>query len=192
MLFDTSPHLVPDVIKGDLDSARSEVLKFYEERGTTVIRDPDQNTNDFGKCLQTLANRQIRLGTTMNVVVFGALGGRMDHEMCNISYLYQWTCFRRIVLLSETSMLYLLPGPGRFTIIPDKAMEGPICGLLPVGAPCESISTSGLKWNLSNETLAFGSMVSSSNEFFGRVVEVSCSGPLVWMSELKEDAVSKY
>ena len=41
---------VPDVIKGDLDSVRADVLRYYkDECGVKIIKDEDQNANDFTK-----------------------------------------------------------------------------------------------------------------------------------------------
>ena len=185
-LFDEDEkRIVPDVIKGDMDSAREEVLKYFKNQGTQVIRDPNQDTNDFGKCLEELKERFDENALLWDVVVWGALGGRMDHEMCNISYLYEWTSyFRTLTLLSDQNLVCLLNGPGRFVIEPDLSAEGPICGVLPVGLPCERVTTKGLKWNMHNQRLAFGEMVSSSNEIVDSTVEIECSSPVLWMTEL--------
>ena len=41
--------------------------------------------------------------------------------------------------------------------------EGPTCGLIPVNGACTSVTTSGLKWNLSGGALELGVFISSSN-----------------------------
>ncbi|CAM9946902.1 unnamed protein product [Phaeothamnion confervicola] len=43
--------LVPDVIKGDLDSLRPDVREYYESRGAEVVEAEEQDNNDFEKCL---------------------------------------------------------------------------------------------------------------------------------------------
>ena len=186
-LFDDERKMmIPDVIKGDMDSAREDVLAYFQKQGTKVIRDPNQDTNDFGKCLEELKERFEEQSLLWDVVVWGALGGRIDHEMCNLSYVYQWTAsFRSLTLLSDQNLVCLLNGPGRFSIEPDLSAEGPICGVLPVGSPCERITTKGLKWNMCNQRLAFGEMVSSSNEIANSTVEIECSSPVLWMTELR-------
>ena len=63
--------------------------------------------------------------------------------------------------------------------------EGPTCGLIPLGQPCQSVTTSGLKWNLDGSTpLAFGGLVSTSNRIVAPQVHVTCSHPLIFTVEV--------
>ena len=180
---------IPHIIKGDLDSAHIDVLDYFRDLGTEVIRDSNQDTNDFGKCLEELEKRQKERGGEpyLNVVVFGALGGRIDHEMCNLSYLYQWTkSFNTLTLISDHNLVCLLDGPGQFQVVPDPRLEGPVCGVLPVGSPCKSVTTKGLKWNMKKQILMFGGLVSSSNEIVNfENVDITCSSPVLWTTELR-------
>lgn len=179
---------IPDAIKGDMDSAREEVLRFYASKDTTIIRDSDQNSNDFTKCLKTLSEIQRHRGVTLDVLVAGALGGRLDHEISNLSSLYGWRCFESITLLSDVSLATILHGPGHFTIIPELSFEGPTCGLLPLGGACSDVRTSGLRWNLCGQTLEFGGLVSSSNQIVESSVQVSIgsTGSLLWTTAIDE------
>ena len=83
----------------------------------------------------------------LKILVVGGLGGRMDHELSNIHTLY---CFPtlRIIIISNHSLLFLLPSGLRHVIRPNPDWEGPHCGLIPVGEPSKGTTTSGLKWNL--------------------------------------------
>lgn len=141
---------IPHYIKGDLDSLSAEVEDYYRNLGTKVIRDPDQDTNDLQKCLDLLkdgADGKIASPSDCQVVVLGALGLRFDHSMANIHMLYKYQCFERFMLIGFESIAFLLM-PGEHQIEPDTDIEGPICGLLPVGGACRSVTTSGLRWNL--------------------------------------------
>eukprot|EP00958_Prasinococcus_capsulatus_P023594 scaffold3551_cov408-Prasinococcus_capsulatus_cf.AAC.21 len=66
---------------------------------------------------------------------------------------------------------------------PDLMLEGPICGLVPIAGPAK-VTTRGLKWNLDDQMLSFGELVSTSNEIVSPclppaqsvcVAEVACS-----------------
>jgi thiamine pyrophosphokinase len=76
----------------------------------------------------------------------------------------------------------LLPGY-KHLIKPITALEGPICGLIPLGGPCDNVTTKGLRWNLHESKLAFGSLVSSSNMLDADEIEVTTDAPLVWTIE---------
>jgi thiamine pyrophosphokinase len=63
--------------------------------------------------------------------------------------------------------------------------EGPTCGLIPLGCRCESIRTTGLKWDLDGSMpMEFGGLVSSSNRIMQPVVTIEASHPVVFTAEL--------
>ena len=47
--------MIPDAIAGDLDSLRPEVRGYYSQQGTSIVTTPDQNRNDFQKCIEFAA-----------------------------------------------------------------------------------------------------------------------------------------
>ena len=198
---ETQGQVVPNVIIGDLDSLRTDVKRYYETKSdkTKVIQVIDQDRHDLDKTLQHIHdNREYIITattstktattTTSNVdnqkiylLVLGALGGRFDHDMANINTLFKWTKhFDSLILLSEENMVQLLE-PGRHEIIPDRNLEGPTCGLIPIGFPVQNISTSGLKWNLTKQGLTFGGLVSTSNRIVDEKIIVDTpDGHLLW------------
>uniref|UniRef100_M4BBD0 Thiamine pyrophosphokinase n=1 Tax=Hyaloperonospora arabidopsidis (strain Emoy2) TaxID=559515 RepID=M4BBD0_HYAAE len=187
----------PDYIKGDLDSLRDDVRAFFSAKGTTVVKDPDQSTNDLDKCLQLIYQQQQEHYTTQNsvndlfsVLIFGAMGGRFDQEMQNINSLFRWSGkFQELVLLSDETTARLLEPNVRHVITPNFAFETRTCGLIPVAGTCEETTTSGLKWNLTpGMETGFGGLISTSNHVDDTCeqVEVVTSHPLIWTTELKK------
>mmetsp|Transcript_87 Transcript_87/g.270 ORF Transcript_87/g.270 Transcript_87/m.270 type:complete len:277 (-) Transcript_87:153-983(-) len=177
--------MLPDQIRGDLDSLRPEVADFYRERGVRIEHEAEQDTHDFEKCLRWLQAEQSGADLPFTVVAFGAFGGRLDHTMANLNMVYRYSCFSSFVLLSTDSLALLLR-PGRNVIQVDTAAEDGTCGLVPLTGRCERVVTTGLKWNLAGDCpLEFGGLVSSSNEWIADEVTVETSAPLLWTSNLR-------
>ncbi|KAA3462491.1 thiamine pyrophosphokinase 1-like isoform X1 [Gossypium australe] len=52
----------PDVIKGDMDSIRREVLEFYASLGTEIVdKSHDQDTTDLHKCVTYIRDSALGL-----------------------------------------------------------------------------------------------------------------------------------
>ena len=207
-LHDSATEYVPDAIRGDLDSLRLDVRAYYEERGTCVEEDGDQNTNDLDKALQLVNSRREEIWSSTNnanrlVCVYGAFGGRFDQEMGSIQALFKWgdTFNNKLFLFDDNTCAFLLPSVIRNEIrlpfygespanemenAPDGLVgEGPTCGLIPIGHRCEFVYTSGLKWNLDGSaSLEFGGLVSTSNRAMEDVITVQASHPLVFTAEM--------
>jgi len=180
---------LPDLIAGDLDSLRDDVAQFYAARGVPIARQPEQDRHDFEKCLTWLRQRQGDAAPRLSVVAMGAFGGRLDQQMANINMLYRYAgAFERLVLLGDESLAFLLPA-GKHVIEPNPEVEEGTCGLIPLGGRCTRVRTSGLRWNLSDAPLEFGSLVSSSNKFVDARVTVETSSPLLWTTSLHRAAV---
>ncbi len=138
------------------------------------------------------------------------MGGRFDQEMQNVNSLYQCarsTCSQidKVWLLSTETLVCLLV-PGKHVIVPNFDIESRTCGIIPLGrlkapnwtgitsiyliyflgCPCESIQTRGLRWNLENEKLEFGQLISSSNHIEGTHVEIDTSHPVLWTTALSQ------
>ncbi|CAN1353284.1 Thiamine pyrophosphokinase 1 [Linum perenne] len=147
----------PDVIKGDMDSVRAEVLNFYSDLGTKVVDEShDQDTTDLHKCVAYISDVMQDVDpSNVCILVTGSLGGRFDHEAGNINVIHRFSS-TRIILLSDECLIYLLPKTHRHEIHVNSSIEGPHCGLIPIGNPSRRTTTTGLQWDLSKYT--FGSL----------------------------------
>lgn len=97
----------------------------------------------------------------------------------------------QLYLMGSTSMTWLLPkGSHRIYCFNDcsDGLQVKYCSLIPLGAPC-TLTTEGLKWNLKNDILAFGKLVSTSNEIDesnkAKVISITNSETLVWSMEFE-------
>lgn len=188
----------PDLIRGDLDSLRKDVKDYYAEKGVRIEKDPCQDTNDLDKCLQRVREEWLEVnGPDHRICVYGAFGGRFDQEMASIQSLYNWNevLQGKLFLYDDHTSAFLLsegvnheirlPFHGECMPSCEDIGDGPTCGLIPMGSKCESIKTTGLKWDLNGDIpLEFGGLVSTSNRLMEEVITVQTSHPIVFTAEV--------
>jgi thiamine pyrophosphokinase len=141
---------------------------------------------------------------TAKTLIYGGFGGRFDQEMGCINALYVWgkkQSFKHIsmALYGEETCAFVLPEMPKTNEVRIRfpngdstdwngqttVGEGPTCGLIPLGGRCETVYTTGLKWNLDGDMpLEFGGLVSSSNRVVDGVVTVQSSSPLIFTTEI--------
>ncbi|KAJ3055612.1 hypothetical protein HK102_011318 [Quaeritorhiza haematococci] len=195
---------------GDLDSLRPEVGAWYEQHGTTVQRVRDQDTTDFQKCISRVKDWEKDNGRDeCDLIALGALGGRLDQTLSNIHVLHRILKDteeqqpasvmrrrpRKVHLVSNESIAVLLYPGVKHIIKCHTDIEGPTCGVLPIGVPVARVVTKGLKWDL-DETMpsSFGTLVSTSNAFGenqdteadgdSHTVTVQTDAPVIWTTEV--------
>lgn len=100
---------------GDLDSLNPTIRQHYEKLNVPIDEDPDQYSTDFTKCLKYLNSHAAeiiassprsqqqqksttetrRQQQTLEIVILGGLGGRVDQAFSQIHHLYMMTQTQR-------------------------------------------------------------------------------------------------
>ncbi|KAJ2896100.1 thiamine pyrophosphokinase [Coemansia aciculifera] len=182
---DTLGKCIPDAIVGDLDSLREEPRAYFALRGTDIHHISDQNSTDFMKGLQYL-DRVRRAGKQPDecvVVVWGGLGGRLDHILHTLKVMFNNHLVRQMTVISDENLSSVLP-KGKNKILVNKQVDGPTCGILPLAGEAV-LTTKGLRWNLDHFSSAFEGMMSTSNIIDDPEVYIESSMPVVWTSEFR-------
>ncbi|PPR05751.1 hypothetical protein CVT24_006690 [Panaeolus cyanescens] len=177
---------VPDLIKGDLDSIRPDVKAFYESLSVPVVQDPSQYATDLMKCIEAVEELEQAQGTKYKIILLGGLSGRLDQTIHTMSYLHKLRQSRKwIFAVTEDNVGWVLDS-GEHEIKIDHNLLGQTCGLLPVGIESTLLSTSGLRWNLSEHESSFDGLVSTSNHLVpGHDVWIKTTKPIWWTVELR-------
>ncbi|PFH53059.1 hypothetical protein AMATHDRAFT_138303 [Amanita thiersii Skay4041] len=177
---------LPDLIKGDLDSLRDDVRKYYVAKGVCLVRDHDQDSTDLMKCVSSLQELERREGCEYELLLLGGLSGRLDQTIHTLSYLHKLRKQRKkVFVVTDDSVGWVLDS-GEHTIKIDHGLVGKTCGLLPVGVDCTVLSTSGLEWDLTDRASSFDGMISTSNHLIpGRDVWIKTTKPIWWTVEMR-------
>lgn len=191
---------MPHVITGDLDSIRDDVREYYGSLGVPVVDlSHDQDSTDLMKSIDFLINSSAwkehetwaRVNESLDggaqpgynaIVALGAHGGRLDHILGNLSILHMYRDIP-LVLCGDGNMTRLVKR-GQTEITP-SVLEGPMCGLIPLGGEAIASST-GLKWNLHDTKMQIGGLVSTCNMIQDETVWIESDADLVWTTELAE------
>lgn len=152
--------ITPDVIIGDLDSISASTKNFYS--GVRTIRVETQDNTDLEKALNYLLKRRCR-----SAIVIGALGGRPDHSYANFSILKKYHMRLKLLFSDSSCDVQILGKHSRFDL-----PVGSVVSLMPLGR-CGGITTTGLEFPLTNESLELGVREGTSNKVIASPVVIS-------------------
>jgi thiamine pyrophosphokinase len=142
-----------DVLLGDFDRNEDREHLLKHQQPVELVHTPDQNKTDLEKAIDYLIERGAK---AVNIV--WATGKRADHSITNMTNIVRYKDQINIVMLDDYSRIYRCPNS--YT---KWYTKGTPISLIPVGK-VDGISTSGLKYNLNNETLTLGYRTGNSNE----------------------------
>lgn len=153
-----------DLLVGDMDSIAPERLAEFRTSGVEVRTVPaEKDESDTELALVAALERGAR-----SVTVLGAFGGpRLDHALANVGLLAMPSLAGVAVdLLDARTRVSAIVAPdeaGRSVERRLAGRVGDLVSLLPLGGDVEGIATTGLRYQLSGETLRAGPARGLSN-----------------------------
>ena len=148
--------LVPDAVVGDLDSLEPATVAALIAQGVDVERYPvakDQTD------LELAIERGLRAGAS-EILLLGALGGRLDQTLANLLILAQRNWPVPLRLAEGNQLAQVLRSGETLTL---TAAPGSTVSAIPLSAVVTGITYGGLEYPLQDATLAIGSTRGVSN-----------------------------
>jgi thiamine pyrophosphokinase len=173
---------IPDLVIGDMDSIEPELLRRLEREGVAIERHPAAKEASDAE----LAVARAVADGADEIVLLGALGGeRLDHELANLLLLAdpRWAAIRLRVVRGATTVRGLHAGQ-------TLEVEGPAGSsvtILPIGGDARAVSTLGLRYPLTGETLRIGQSRGLSNEVERPRASVSLEGGTLLVIETRKE-----
>ena len=190
--------LEPDLILGDFDSAGSVLIDEYRNRGAPFEKHPaDKDYTDT-----ELAVSRAVSGGICRLLIFGALGARIDHTYTNIQLIFKYAKrgVRAVLADAYGIAAALVPG-ATLKIIKDKPLASllglsdllrygpenaaapptasglvfmhPKLSLLPIGGAARGVTVTGMKYALTGSDLEACYTSGVSNEFSGNAANAA-------------------
>ena len=137
-----------DFVIGDFDSVDASALARATSAHTQTIRhSADKDFTDLESALLFAADKK-----TERIVIVTAGGGRLDHQFGFVAAMFNPKLREiKVEALWHTSRLFALQGPATLDV---TTQIGDTIALQSFSDKSAKISTTGLRWQLTNESLA--------------------------------------
>jgi len=156
--------LAPDVVVGDLDSLDGDLRARLEDEGCQVlVHPPRKDETDLELALRYAIDHGVD-----EILILGALGGRIDQTLANVLLL-------ALPELQKVKTRIVAGGQEMFLIQDQAFIEGQVgdtVSLLSIAGDVTGITAEGLEYPLQHGTLKFGPTLGISNVLTAPVARV--------------------
>jgi thiamine pyrophosphokinase len=169
--------LVPDVVLGDFDSYPDNGQQ--QIAGTTYIRHPADKDYTDGE----LAIRYAKEAGAQEIILAGALGGRLDHLLGHVLLLNKREfAGLQVKIVDNQQEAYIIRGKARV-----HGKKGALISFLPFAGPVSVARSSGLVYDLSHYRISPQHNLGISNVMLGSTAEIVITrGALLVVCQLQE------
>ncbi|MFN2200588.1 MAG: thiamine diphosphokinase [Caldilineaceae bacterium] len=146
----------PQVVVGDMDSVDPDTLHRLAADGVELERHPRHKDQTD---LELALERALRDGAD-EVLILGALGGRLDQALANILILAQRPWPVPIAVAEGNQVASVLHGGETVTL---RGSRGSTVSLIPLSNEVTGVTYGGLEYDLTDATISLGSTRAVSN-----------------------------
>jgi len=156
--------LQPHIVIGDCDSLSRQAVLALEKSGVTFQKHPARKDQTDLELALEYARQQ----EATEILLLAALGGRWDQTLANILLCFQ-ASLAAIPITIYAGKQKISPIRGTISL---QGLPGDTVSLLPVGGDAHGVTSYGLEYPLSDETLVFGSSLGISNTLLDQTATI--------------------
>jgi len=166
-----SLNLIPKLVVGDLDSVNHDDIEFLNDNNIEILKFPtDKDQTDLEIALRELIKMDYK-----DILVIGALGGRIDQTLANLGLISS--------ISNDDIRVEFDDGREHIMLIRNRLLlsgkKGDTVSLIPLCSPAKVITTRGLKYPLTNESLLPDQTRGISNVMVGEIAEITITSGTV-------------
>ncbi len=157
----------PDLVVGDMDSVDPAVAQQLQAARVPFLTHPvEKDETDLELALSVAQARG-----ASEIIIAGALGGRIDHTLGNLHLL--------LLPALQAADIRVVDGGQTLRLVREQLIiegqPGDTLSLIPWGGPACRVSIDGVHWPLSNADLSPGPSLGISNRLTAAQAEISVS-----------------
>lgn len=173
-----------DHLVGDFDTISPEILhKYLSDSQIEVHRFvPEKDNTDTDIAVDIAL--QLAGGDEAQIMIIGALGGRVDHMLANLQMLEViYGRGKEGIILDESNRIRLISG--KFSLKRDQ-QYGKYISLVPVSRHLRGLTLRGVKYPLENKDVTRGRSLLISNEITSDRAEIVLGEGLAYLIESRD------
>ena len=180
--------ILPEIVIGDLDSIDEDTLFALTTAEVTIEQySEDKDETDIELALRYAVELQ-----PSSILILGALGGRLDQTLANLSVLTDPTLPKIDIRLDDgvEEAFFCRVSAAKGGQAEIRGRGGDTVSLIPWHAPVEGVTTEGLQWPLYSETLYPDKSRGVSNAMLGESASVKIENGLLLIVHRRENRQS--
>ncbi len=180
VLYLQKRNIVPQAAFGDFDSITSEdVTRLQDMKMKIFTFEREKDMTDL-----ELALRWSLKQNPEKIILYGATGGRLDHELINFQMLKAGLDSQIPIEIVDRDNIILMKGPGTYTI--ESIQDFPYVSFLPFSPIVTGVTLSGFRYPLDHATVEWGSTLCISNELVTKKGTYSFDSGIIMMIRSKD------